>query len=182
MRYYDPNCGRFINQDPIGLVGGENLYAFAPNANGWIDPLGLCSSKKCNKSTTNCKKRGHKKWQYHHIISDKNKATRSHPLLKAAGAKLVNGTMDILQDKRNKVWLPTDPSYHKSKSVHCGRHLQCVSDNLKSEMDAAFAKGHDKDGNAIWTQDQFKDALFKIMDKERGLLNSGKRILNKNHR
>lgn len=31
MRYYDPNCGRFINQDPIGLLGGENLYQFAPN-------------------------------------------------------------------------------------------------------------------------------------------------------
>ncbi|WP_297955218.1 polymorphic toxin type 47 domain-containing protein, partial [uncultured Neisseria sp.] len=41
FRYYDPNSGRFINQDPIGLWGGENLYAFAPNAQGWVDPLGL---------------------------------------------------------------------------------------------------------------------------------------------
>lgn len=41
FRYYDPKCGRFINQDPIGLVGGENLYIFAPNSNTWIDPLGL---------------------------------------------------------------------------------------------------------------------------------------------
>lgn len=41
FRYYDPNCGRFINQDPIGLLGGDNLYWFAPNANGWIDPFGL---------------------------------------------------------------------------------------------------------------------------------------------
>ena len=42
-RYYEPNAGRFINQDPIGLWGGENLYAFAPNAQGWVDPLGLDS-------------------------------------------------------------------------------------------------------------------------------------------
>ena len=41
FRYYDPNSGRFVNQDPIGLEGGENLYAFAPNAQGWVDPLGL---------------------------------------------------------------------------------------------------------------------------------------------
>ena len=27
--YYDPNCGRFINQDPIGLEGGFNVYQFA---------------------------------------------------------------------------------------------------------------------------------------------------------
>ncbi|ALM52423.1 RHS repeat-associated core domain-containing protein [Halomonas huangheensis] len=25
-RYYDPEIGRFITQDPIGLMGGENLY------------------------------------------------------------------------------------------------------------------------------------------------------------
>ena len=30
-----------MNQDPIGLLGGENLYGFAPNANVWVDPLGL---------------------------------------------------------------------------------------------------------------------------------------------
>ena len=41
MRYYDPNCGRFINQDPIKLLGGEHLYQFGSNTNGWIDPLGL---------------------------------------------------------------------------------------------------------------------------------------------
>lgn len=33
--------GRFVNPDPIGLEGGENLYSFAPNANIWVDPLGL---------------------------------------------------------------------------------------------------------------------------------------------
>ena len=36
-----PECGRFINQDPIGLLGGEHLYMFAPNAQGWVDILGL---------------------------------------------------------------------------------------------------------------------------------------------
>lgn len=41
LRYYEPATGRFINQDPIGLEGGANLYFFAPNANGWVDPLGL---------------------------------------------------------------------------------------------------------------------------------------------
>ena len=41
MRYYEPEAGRFVNQDPIGLLGGDNLYHLAPNANTWIDPLGL---------------------------------------------------------------------------------------------------------------------------------------------
>ena len=41
FRYYEPECGRFINQDPIGLMGGENLYQFALNVQRWIDPKGL---------------------------------------------------------------------------------------------------------------------------------------------
>jgi RHS repeat-associated protein len=41
FRYYDPAVGRFITQDPIGLLGGDNLYRYAPNTLGWIDPLGL---------------------------------------------------------------------------------------------------------------------------------------------
>ncbi len=41
FRYYDPNCGRFINQDPIGLMGGLNCYQYVPNPISWIDPLGL---------------------------------------------------------------------------------------------------------------------------------------------
>ncbi len=38
FRYYDPEVGRFLTQDPIGLFGGNNLYSYAPNTNGWIDP------------------------------------------------------------------------------------------------------------------------------------------------
>jgi RHS repeat-associated protein len=38
FRFYDPDVGRFINQDPIGLNGGLNLYAYAPNPVLWIDP------------------------------------------------------------------------------------------------------------------------------------------------
>ena len=40
FRYYEPDGGRFVNQDPIGLFGGSNFYAFAPNTTKWIDTLG----------------------------------------------------------------------------------------------------------------------------------------------
>ncbi|HEY5602360.1 MAG TPA: RHS repeat-associated core domain-containing protein, partial [Gammaproteobacteria bacterium] len=46
FRYYHPESGQFINQDPIGLLGGLNNYQYAPNPVGWIDPLGL----KCKES------------------------------------------------------------------------------------------------------------------------------------
>jgi RHS repeat-associated protein len=31
LRYYDPGLGRFLNRDPLGEAGGENLYAFVGN-------------------------------------------------------------------------------------------------------------------------------------------------------
>ncbi|PJK11255.1 hypothetical protein CO608_02010 [Lysobacteraceae bacterium NML08-0793] len=52
FRYYDPDVGRFVNQDPIGLWGGENLYQFALNMGSWIGPLGLAASAKVIKFDT----------------------------------------------------------------------------------------------------------------------------------
>ncbi|EMC9590583.1 RHS repeat protein [Salmonella enterica] len=46
-RFYDPDIGKFISGDPIGLAGGINLYQYAPNPLSWLDPLGLkCGSLK----------------------------------------------------------------------------------------------------------------------------------------
>jgi RHS repeat-associated protein len=40
-RYYNPNWGRFINEDPIGLAGGINLYAYVGGApTMYRDPSG----------------------------------------------------------------------------------------------------------------------------------------------
>jgi RHS repeat-associated protein len=38
FRYYDPDIGRFTQPDPIGLLGGFNLYQYAPNGLTWVDP------------------------------------------------------------------------------------------------------------------------------------------------
>ena len=45
FRYYDPDMGRFICPDPIGLQGGINLGSYSPNPLSWIDPWGWCAKK-----------------------------------------------------------------------------------------------------------------------------------------
>ena len=41
FRYYSPDSGTYISQDPIGLEGGGNLYAYVHDPNNWVDPFGL---------------------------------------------------------------------------------------------------------------------------------------------
>jgi RHS repeat-associated protein len=41
-RYYSPQLGRFVSEDPVGLVGGTNFYAYVQgNPISYRDPLGL---------------------------------------------------------------------------------------------------------------------------------------------
>ena len=45
FRFFDSETGRFMSQDPIGLVGGTNVYLYAANPVQEVDPLGWCSTK-----------------------------------------------------------------------------------------------------------------------------------------
>lgn len=45
LRYYDPKLGRYINRDPIGEMGGGNIFAFVDNdPMNWTDSYGLWKS------------------------------------------------------------------------------------------------------------------------------------------
>ncbi len=41
FRYFDPELGMYIQQDPIGIEGGMVLYGYVHDPNFWIDPFGL---------------------------------------------------------------------------------------------------------------------------------------------
>ncbi len=56
-RFYDPETGRYVSPDPIGLAGGMNLYGYVHNDPvNFIDPEGLASFSENyhnNVNTTN---------------------------------------------------------------------------------------------------------------------------------
>ena len=45
--------GMFTSRDPIELMGGNNVFAYAPNPTGWVDPLGLVTRKDAEESLAN---------------------------------------------------------------------------------------------------------------------------------
>ena len=52
FRYYHPETGRYISEDPIKLLGGFNVFAYVEDTNAWVDLLGL-SKKAKNKLKPN---------------------------------------------------------------------------------------------------------------------------------
>jgi RHS repeat-associated protein len=48
FRYYDPDSGRYISQDPIGILSTIRLYDYTLDPLAWTDPLGLVA---CDKAT-----------------------------------------------------------------------------------------------------------------------------------
>jgi RHS repeat-associated protein len=54
-RFYDPSLKRWINRDPIGEDGGENLYGYAQNhPTGKIDAFGMFPYVSNKNSYNNC--------------------------------------------------------------------------------------------------------------------------------
>lgn len=42
FRYYSPETGSYLSQDPIRLAGNNpTLYTYVPDPNSWLDPFGL---------------------------------------------------------------------------------------------------------------------------------------------
>ena len=41
FRYYSPDDGVYLSQDPIRLNGGLNLYGYVRDTNAWVDVFGL---------------------------------------------------------------------------------------------------------------------------------------------
>jgi RHS repeat-associated protein len=53
-REYQPSLGRFLSPDPLGLAGGQNLYAYVgARPLDSIDPLGLSGNRNAHTGTGN---------------------------------------------------------------------------------------------------------------------------------
>ncbi|ATQ74208.1 hypothetical protein CR152_06615 [Massilia violaceinigra] len=130
FRYYDPWCGRFISPDPIGLAGGTNVYAYAPNPFSWSDPLGLKSTAKLRQGMKASGVTCPKGYAAHHKIAEQ---FEDHPALAEAKKR---GIWNI-NEGSNGVPLPRTQaeSLATGKPLHSGNHLGTYYDEVLQGLD-----------------------------------------------
>ncbi|WP_223186587.1 RHS repeat-associated core domain-containing protein [Streptomyces sp. CBMA29] len=50
FRYYEPDVGRYLSPDPLGLAPAPDHYAYIRNPLSWTDPLGLTPCREAAKA------------------------------------------------------------------------------------------------------------------------------------
>ncbi|MCG8806528.1 sugar-binding protein, partial [Tenacibaculum finnmarkense] len=150
FRYYDPEDGRYISKDPIGLLSGEfGFYNYVHDTNSWIDEFGLHSSYKLGKNLEAQSVKRPDKTAAHHIVGSGKSAKPAKDILTKHG-------IDI-DSHKNGVFLPRKGSTAPGHK-HTGKHLDSYVDAVNKDIIKA-----DKLGG--------KPAVEKQLDKIRqGLL------------
>ena len=93
FRYYDPVTGRFVHQDPIGLFGGENLYASGVNPTGWVDPDGLSTYRnRITKVAGDAPKH-----QTHHMLPQE--LFKKHPILNCIDKNHLDNLINLPKER-----------------------------------------------------------------------------------
>nr|WP_254614970.1 RHS repeat-associated core domain-containing protein [Burkholderia pyrrocinia] len=149
FRFYDPDIGRFISPDPIRLVGGINLYQYAPSPISWIDPWGLSCSSDAKELAQNLGNRPSADYRAHHIVMSNS----TDPRMVALRTKMDNLGIPINAGE-NGAWLPKDTgsrlagdlsTAHAGEGVHSNAYKQYVFENLdKANTVPDFHAGLDK--------------------------------------
>lgn len=105
FRYYCPETGAYISQDPIGLAGGNpTIYGYVEDTNTWVDVFGLnkkysCVNKKNKKKNKKLLKDLDERLYRSAIYT--NDASRGALLPKSRKGKKITYTEHDIQDIPN---------------------------------------------------------------------------------
>ncbi len=157
FRYYSPELGGYISQDPIGLKGNNpNFYAYVSDSNIWIDVFGLNCSSDAAKLRKNMQQDGivepkHKN-SAHHIVMSNSTDSRMIELRK----KMKKLGIDK-NDSANGVYLPTSSKVKNNAGTNAHSHSRVHTNEYKKNV-------YEKLKN-INNKSDFEDALMEIGDE-----------------
>ena len=161
FRYYAPETGLYISQDPIGLAGNNpNFYAYVFDSNAQVDVFGLIliGSKSFKMPKIGWNFNNMPKidgFQLHHIIP---RSLSKHKVLRA-----INFDINKIQ---NLIYLPEEFEGYNNRSAHKGYSGDHSKYNkmMKSRLiDILKTK----------SKDQYEQAIKDLIDEIRQGLRSG---------
>ncbi|HYF35388.1 MAG TPA: RHS repeat-associated core domain-containing protein [Prosthecobacter sp.] len=122
-RYYDPETGRFVQEDPIGLAGGVNIYGFAEgDPTSFSDPYGLkvCASSPLLRWGIEKAVNATVRWDREGCVADLS-AVEFH------GGREWSGSQQILAGMvtSESVWLVTRGTPEHPNPLGCGYEGHC---------------------------------------------------------
>jgi hypothetical protein len=148
-RQYDPATGVWLQEDPIGIAGGVNLYQYNGNdPNSYSDPFGTCppnddNIKDCTDDdlgnawrTLNQSKAGRR------VIND---YVKSKPTVDTAGSKCPAGTHSCTDTTRTSVHVTGTSVEIAVRLAHeivhvLGHYINGTSDYVKHEEGPAWGR------------------------------------------
>ena len=147
FRYYDPEVGQYIQQDPIGLEGGNpTLYGYVGDTNTWVDPFGLSGT------------------QNHHIIP--RSVWRDSPFLQQSGLGV--------DDLANRVDLPRVPGgdpLHPNSSAHNGWRGAHPAYNEMMRTEVARLEARARQNN--WSPERTQREINRLQNRIKNGLQEG---------
>jgi RHS repeat-associated protein len=132
-RYYHPHSGRFASRDPIGLLGGLNAHAYAPNSVQWALDLKRRED------------RGEKPNGSHSYASDINCRGNRFRDRKAHRSVVANARWDPHGDKHMKANSREDAAARSSGSG-AAQYLPTVNNRALERTPAQKGIVHEKNG------------------------------------
>jgi RHS repeat-associated protein len=143
-RYFDPQIGQFISQDPIGLRGGSNPYQFAVNTFGWVDPLGLTCSEDAAALRANMEAEGIRTPAFanaaHHIVMSNSLDSR----MVALRQKMTDLGLHW-NEHYNGVFLPRSSAVKDAAQSSLPAHSRIHTNAYKQEVHDRLIKSADAD-------------------------------------
>ena len=144
FRYYSPEIGRYISEDPIRFASGTlSLFSYVEDPNVWIDILGLSCSYDAKKLRKNMLASGEMEPDYknaaHHIVKSndpKTQGLREH--FENYGININDADNGVFLPSSLKVKTENNLTAISHSKIHTNDYVKKVNDrliNLHSESE-----------------------------------------------
>lgn len=156
FRYYSPQMGMYVSQDPIDLVGGNpTLYGYVQDVNIWMDEFGLLTYHTMPPIPDH---------QKHHIIPQQ---LRNHDVIIKAGFNI--------HDESNIKYLPTKTGVNSNNKlpIHNGSHPLYTNEVLMDLNRISVRSAKDAASGKIWEPVDYQNEIDSIINKYNNLLDQG---------